>query len=103
MRTFLLPTKRSNKWLNPLDGKEINIEPMQADYKNELVELIAEEGSRPKIKRHPAPSNVNVKQGSSRGQLNDQDYNFLLNRGQVPQEIANMNNMFLLQNLRNQQ
>tara|TARA_R100000353_G_scaffold58325_1_gene46038 strand:+ start:5539 stop:5850 length:312 start_codon:yes stop_codon:yes gene_type:complete len=103
MRTFLLPTKRSNKWLNPLDGKEINIEPMQVNYENELVELIAEEGSRARIKRHPAPANVNVKQGSSRGQLNDRDYNFLLNQGQVPQEIANMNNMFLLQNLRNQQ
>lgn len=103
MRTFLLPTKQSNKWLNPLDGKKITIEPMQVNYKNELVELIAEEGDRPRIKRHPAPSNLNVDQGSSRGQLNEQDYKFLLNRGQKPQEIANMNNMFLLQNLRNQQ
>ncbi len=103
MRTFLLPTPRANTWLNPLDGKKITIEPMQVNSQDELVELIAEEGSRPTIKRHPAPANVNVKQDSSRGQLNERDYNLLLDRGQKPQEIANMNNMFLLQNLRNQQ
>jgi len=103
MRTFLLPTKRSNIWLNPLDGKEMNIEPLTANPNNQLVEFIAEEGFRPRFKRHPAPSNVSLSQRAPRGQLNYRDYNQLIERGQKPQDIAKKNNMFLLQNLRNQQ
>ena len=103
MRTFLLPTKRSNVWLNPLDGKTMNIKPLSANSNNELVEYIADEGSRPRLKKHPAPSNVSISQRAPRGQLNDRDYNQLIQRGQNPQDIATKNNMFLLQNLRNQQ
>ena len=103
MRTFLLPTNRDDTWFNPMNGKPVKIYPLQAKFSEHLIEYIEEENMPPRLKKHPAPSNVIKKKGAKRHQLNKKDFEFLAKQGNKPENISNANNRFLLQSLRNQQ
>lgn len=87
---FLLPD--GENWINPKTGEQVDLLGKRCDPNNDLVEQMP----NGMFRKHPMPDKLHPARGAKRGQLNAKDYHALVNRGMSKDDIARMNDEFLL-------